>query len=77
MITAKEAKEISIENCDFIEKYEIEKEIMQAALNKKREVVIFGTEKIPATVVLLLTNLGYEVNVFKIRCNNYDLSIKW
>ena len=77
MITAKEAKEISIENCDFIEKYEIEKEIMQAALNKKREVVIFGTEKIPATVVLLLTNLGYEVNVSKIRCDNYDLSIKW
>lgn len=77
MITAKEAKEISIENCDFIEKYEIEKEIMQAALNKKREVVIFGTEKIPATVVLLLTNLGYEVNVSKIRYDNYDLSIKW
>lgn len=77
MITAKEAKEISIENCDFIEKYEIEKEIMQAALSKKREVVIFGTEKIPATVVLLLTNLGYEVNVFKIRYDNYDLSIKW
>ena len=77
MITAKEAKEISIENCDFIEKYEIEKEIMQAALSKKREVVIFCTEKIPATVVLLLTNLGYEVNVFKIRYDNYDLSIKW
>lgn len=78
MISAEEARKISIENCKFIEKYEVEKKIKQAALKEQREIVICSSEKIPATVILLLTSLGYKANVgFKTKWGNYELEIEW
>ena len=80
MISAKKARKNCKDNNDFFEKYNIESIITKLSLSGHNHCHLAISEEVPNSVINVLENLGYTVNVKENKSNfgnPYSLYIEW